>query len=653
LRDAVERQAGLLVDDLQAHPRAQQSLAKLEGIHSAIIVPMISDSHPIGALVLFKRSIASFTDADFDLASAAVAQLALAVRQAESIEEQRRHSNSLSSLYKVSRELTKYRGSVDFAEAVIPILKSEFALKRGWIGLLNDQGTCLVGQAGFGPGISRSRGSVQVQISTAHTIMQRILSNKGLQHITNPSDLSPEPILELFAGATSLMVIPMSTLGRVLGVVVLEPLTESSLASTDRHRLLATMANEMATALLAGKFDTKMAEALKMRMASLLASGVAHNFNNLLQAILGQVSLIDMQTPASSPVRTATKTITDAAQRGAALVSQLLSFASKGSARRIPTSVSQLLRDSESSYAALLGHSISLNLELQEGSGTLAHIDPTQFQEAMSKILANAREAIGGNPDGEVTISVHSAIVRSGELGPEVSPGTYVRVDIEDNGTGMSPEQQERCFEPFFTTKNADSATGVGLSGSGLGLAAAYAIIKDHDGIIAVHSSPGDGAVFSIYLPVTVESKDRVLLESSVDVVPSTDAPGVLLLGIETGVQSFLTKTLESLGYRARAVFDARQTHEVLRKEPAKWGTVLLDAEGLGGRCEATCQEIASTHPWIHVLCACSSAKEHEEAHKSAGVQPDPRVHHIEKPYTVWGLESALKRFDPSTSEVG
>jgi PAS domain S-box-containing protein len=648
LREAVDSQAGLLVEDLLTHPRAQKPLAEMEGVRGTIIVPMIAEGVVTGALVLFTREPAGFTDDDFDLAAAAVSQLTLAVRRAELLEEQRQQSDSLSSLYKVSRELAKYRGSADFAEAVLPILKSAFAIKRGWIGLVNDQGTFLVGQAGFGPGFSRATIGTQIQVLPEYTTLHTVVTNQKHLYLRGVAQQPREPLLDLFDGSDTLMVVPMVTIGRVLGVLAIEPVAAHLFPSRERERLLTTIANEMATALIAGRFESKMAEALKMRMAGLLASGVAHNFNNLLQAILGQVSLIDMKSPNGSPIRSATKTISDAAQRGASLVGQLLNFASKGGGRKVPATISKLISDSRDVYASLVGSQVTLRIDEQQGDDVQVAVDPNQFQGVLSNILANAKEAIGTSADGEVSISVHSAVVRSGELGPEVSPGTYVRIDIEDNGRGMSPEQQERCFEPFFTTKNIDIATGVGLTGAGLGLAAAYSIIKDHDGIITVHSKPGDGSVFSIYLPTLPPRNTSAIASANSDQPRFWTGKGVLLLGVDAGVQPFLSKTLESLGHTSRGVFDSRQAHELLRKEPERWGIVLLDAEGLGGRCGVMCEELAGSHPWINVLCVCSaehSGGELEEQHTN------PRVHHLEKPITVWGLESALQRFRPVKSD--
>jgi signal transduction histidine kinase len=457
-----------------------------------------------------------------------------------------------------------------------------------------------------------------------------------------------ESLKRFFGSAQTLVVVPMVTVGRVMGLLVVEPLSPVAFSSTDRLQLLVSIANEIATAAMANRFENKMAEALKMRTAGLLASGVAHNFNNLLQAIMGQVSLIEMQTPATSPVRENARTINDAAKRGAALVKQLLQFATKGAARKEVLPISEFIRSSKDLYSSLVGTSITFSCSDQVGPNTRVYADPAQLQEVITAMLVNAKEAVGEARGGEISLSICSAIVRSGELGPEVTPGAYTRIDLHDNGVGMTPEQQSRCFEPFFTTKNIDPATGVGLSGSGLSLAAAYSTIQQHDGFISVHSMPRDGTVFSVYLP-TYANEER--LPANVDGLegPTRNvAKGVLLLGIEPGAQPFISETLATLGYNSRGVYDARQAGELLSKEPDAWGIVLVEGENLGTKATSACHDLATLYPHAKIICVCSK---HNQA-----ARPEPesdgcsdQVYHLEKPITVWGLQEALKKIhEPS-----
>jgi signal transduction histidine kinase len=462
--------------------------------------------------------------------------------------------------------------------------------------------------------------------------------------VNDPKEAFGGALADFFDDASTIALVPMVTIGRVMGVLIVEPSSALTFSSSQRMQLLVSIANEIATAAMASRFEVKMSEALKMRTAGLLASGVAHNFNNLLQAIMGQVSLIELQTPASSPVRESTKTINEAAKRGAGLVKQLLQFATKGAAQRQPLPIASFLSESRELYSSIVGSSISLSLNDQVGPSTHVYADPAQLQEVMTALLVNAKEAIGASADGEISISISAAIVRSGELGPEVSPGAYTRIDVHDNGIGMTHEQQARCFEPFFTTKNIDPATGVGLSGSGLSLAAAYSTLQQHDGFISVHSVPRDGSVFSIYLPTYASEELAPANSDLIEGSPELAGQGVLLLGIEPGVLPFISKTLESLGHGSRAVFDSRQAGELLTKEPNRWGIVLVEGDNLGSKADVTCEQLAAQYPSAKVICVCSDHKQVEADSQDAVEGAPCSVHHLEKPITVWGLQEALKR---------
>jgi len=401
------------------------------------------------------------------------------------------------------------------------------------------------------------------------------------------------------------------------------------------------MANEMATAMMAGRFENKMSEALRMRMAGLLASGVAHNFNNLLQAILGQVALIEMQTPKGSPILESSQTITEAAKRGASLVSQLLNFATNPSATKTPTSMGDLVRSSHDLYQSLVGKRIVFSVEADSEDASTVLIDSSQIQQVITNMLVNAKEAVEKSTEARVSLAVRRVTVRTGELSPDVSPGPFIRVDVTDNGVGMTTEQQARCFEPFFTTKNIDQGTGVGLSGSGLGLSAAYSIVRQHDGVITVHSTPGHGSTFSVYLPVF--STQRPIGDVGGPIIGAKrEARGVLLLGMESGVQPFVSSVLESLGYASRGVFDLRQTNDILSREQGRWGVVMVDTDGLGNQVVPACTQLLANFPELRIVCLGSSV-----GSRVGGPMESirvPRVQFVEKPLSVWSVEAALHK---------
>jgi hypothetical protein len=369
------------------------------------------------------------------------------------------------------------------------------------------------------------------------------------------------------------------------------------------------------------------------------------------------VSLIQLQAKGNQGVAEASKVISDAAMRGASLVSQLLNFAAKGARKRIKIDLSSFLRDSRELYGSLLGRDINLIVDGQLPEGIALLADSNQLQQVITNMLANAKDAIGDTEGGEVSISTHSVIIRSGDLGPDISPGSYVRIDLRDNGVGMNDEAASRCFEPFFTTKNIDRDTGVGLSGTGLGLAAAYSIIREHDGAITVHSREGEGSIFSVYLPIVCNERPN---KNSAELTRQSKPVGVLLLGIESGVQPFVSSALESLGCVARGVFDLRQARELIEREQDAWNIIILDKEGLGAQGSLTCKEVASACPKASVICLCSQGYKSARAAEGESVKDGQEtpvdhtgIYHIEKPITVWCLEKVINKIRDRSSERG
>lgn len=642
LCEAVAQKQGILVDNLQEDVRANRSLARVADVRAGLVIPMLVDDQVCGALVLFKREEFAFEMADLDLAGAAAAQIALSIRQAEMYELQKRQSAALSSLYRLSQQLAKHRSALDFSAHIFPILKDEFALKQGWIGVLNEQGTFLLTRARFGVEGEVEDVEPQIEVTPDQHVLRQALDTQLPVVIHDPENYEHEGVIATLPTCRSVVVVPMVSIGQVLGVLVVEPVSKVPLLAPDRLGLLASMANEIATFMMANRFETKMSEALRMRTAGVLAAGVAHNFNNLLQAILGQVSLIEMQIPKNSPILSSSQTITEAATRGASLVSQLLSFATHGNSTKKKLMAETFINRSEDLYRSLVGKNISLSISADSRTkGATVVADSSQMQQVLTNILMNAKEAISSDVRGEISISTHTVAVRSGEIAPELPSGPYVRIDIRDNGVGMTVEQQARCFEPFYTTKNVDQGTGVGLNGSGLGLSTAYQIVKQHGGMITVHSVPGEGALFSVYLPL-VESGASTSTDVDDDRIVGARHEGVLLLGMEIGVQPFLSSVLESLGYLSRGVYDARQAIDVCRREPEKWRTIMVDVDGLGQQLVPICTQLLSASTDISIVCVGEGSGSAVGVSPALHGLPPHRVTFIDKPLSVWSVEASL-----------
>ncbi|MFP4105141.1 MAG: PAS domain S-box protein [Phycisphaerae bacterium] len=243
--------------------------------------------------------------------------------------------------------------------------------------------------------------------------------------------------------------------------------------------------------------ERRLRESEKMRTIGQLAGGIAHDFNNLLTVILGNAELLRMEMAEPSESGSLVEQIATAAKQAAGLTSQLLAFARKGKYRTENVDLHVLVRSAtEFSRHAATG---KVHLEFQlDATRSLISGDPDQLQAAVISLLINAYEAMPGG--GQLLVrSRNRKIAEDTAVGglrePQLKPGTYVALDVEDTGHGIDPEIVESIFEPFFTTKQVGDGSGLGLSG-------VYGCMRSHGGDVSVTSEPGDGSTFTIWLPV-------------------------------------------------------------------------------------------------------------------------------------------------------
>ena len=174
------------------------------------------------------------------------------------------------------------------------------------------------------------------------------------------------------------------------------------------------------------------------------------------------------------------------------------------------------------------------------------------------------------------------------------------------------------------------------MTGSGLGLSTAYSIVRQHDGMVTAHSVPGEGTVVSVYLPLFLSTENGG--ERARQVVPE-EIGGVLLLGMETGVQPFVSSILESLGYRSKGVFDARHVADTIKKEPGIWRMVMVDVDGLGPDSIGVCTQLLSNFSDLSITLVGASMS----GRNGLESIPAGRIKFVEKPLSVWSVESALQ----------
>lgn len=578
-RYVVEQREGMVLDDIQNDPRAKVELAEREGLRAAMFMPLLFEELVLGVVVLFRRDQSQYTKDDFDLVSAACSQIALAARQAELYAAEKRQSSSFSALYRLSHELAKQVSIKEVAEQAFPAIQEEIACKRMWLGVINQRGTHLEGQAGAGPGVRRTVIDLQIELNNRVGPLEEAIQRRAAVVVDSSAwERCPElarVCARLECG--TVVIVPLVSLGQVVGVLIVEPTVGSSFFLQRKLPLLNSMATEIATVILARKFEARMADADKMRMAGLLASGVAHNFNNLLQAVMGQASLIEMQVPHDPRVASAARMIAEAAAKGAALVKQLFNFSMQGSFNPVSLSVQRLFRDGAELYHSVLGAHVRLELDVSENCPDLI-ADPNQVQTVLTNLLVNAREAIGEKVGGAIKITARPVRIRSGEVDPELAPGMYVRIDVEDNGAGMTPESQARCFEPFFTTKNTDTRTGLGFGGSGLGLSSAYSIMKQHDGFVAVKSQVGEGSIFTLYLPTAAAREVEKDREGVLPQVPVQ----VLFFELDQATAFSLKASVEAPGVQVQLINSRDRFLQLVERDNSPHLFALVDLDRLG-----------------------------------------------------------------------
>ena len=299
------------------------------------------------------------------------------------------------------------------------------------------------------------------------------------------------------------------------------------------------------------RLQTQLVQAQKMESVGRLAGGVAHDFNNMLQVILGNTSLALDRLPPESPVQGDLQEILTAAKRSAALTRQLLAFARKQTVSPKILDLNATLGGMLKMLERLIGEDIRLVWSPGPALWPV-RMDPAQIDQILANLAANARDAI--ESVGTLTIATANQTVTTADLAPgsEGLPGDYVRLSVTDTGRGISAEVREHLFEPFYTTK------GVGR-GTGLGLATVYGIVKQNHGWIEVESPPGQGATLRIFLP---RSQDACAPDAPLpDTNPRQGVETLLIVEDEPQILTLAQRVLEQHGYQVLA---ARGPEEAL-----------------------------------------------------------------------------------------
>jgi two-component system cell cycle sensor histidine kinase/response regulator CckA len=329
------------------------------------------------------------------------------------------------------------------------------------------------------------------------------------------------------------------------------------------------------------KLENQLQHAQRQEAMGRLAGGIAHDFNNLLMGIQGRASLLSLELGKSHPQREHIEAIEEYVRSAANLTRQLLGFARGGKYEVKPVDIDELLLSS----AAMFGRTRKdIQIHTQTPFDRLVvEVDKRQIEQVLLNVFINSWQAMPNGGDLYLETSVVS-FDDSSFRPPELKKGQYAKISITDTGIGMDDSIRQRVFDPFFTTKEKGRGTG-------LGLASAYGIIKNHGGMITVYSEMGHGATFNIYLPLS--NKD--LQSESLDrgkLFPGNET--VLLVDDEAMVIDVGKAMLEKLGYRVVAVTGGEAAVEQVKRGGAIDIVVLdLIMPGMdGGKTFETLREI-------------------------------------------------------------
>ncbi|BBO77294.1 hypothetical protein DSCW_47110 [Desulfosarcina widdelii] len=289
------------------------------------------------------------------------------------------------------------------------------------------------------------------------------------------------------------------------------------------------------------KLEAQLQQSQKLEAIGVLAGGVAHDFNNMLGAIIGYAELAMQTLDSSDPVRKHFHKILDAGQRSANLTRQLLAFARKQTVEPVVLDLNEAIEGILKMLRRIIGENIELAWMPATGQCTV-RMDPSQLDQILANLCVNARDAI--EEVGKVTIKTGTAMFDEDSCMAfaDCLPGEYVRLSVSDDGCGMDRETQDHIFEPFFTTK------GIG-QGTGLGMATVYGIVKQNEGFIQLTSEPGIGTTFDIYLPRQSAKAEIAGSDATGETIPRSRGETVLMVEDDMTMREMGLMMLQRLGY--------------------------------------------------------------------------------------------------------
>jgi PAS domain S-box-containing protein len=348
-----------------------------------------------------------------------------------------------------------------------------------------------------------------------------------------------------------------------------QEITVKALGSVSSHKGRPAIIGTLLDISKEQALEQQLRQAQKMEAIGQLAGGVAHDFNNILTALIGYGNLLKMKMKDNDPLRLYVDQMLTSSEKAASLTQNLLAFSRKQIIQLKPFGINAIIQDTRSLLKRLLTEDIELKLKLSDEDLTIL-TDTTQMHQILLNLATNARDAM---PHGGILTIETKAVALGKDFyffhGKEES-GKYVRISVSDTGQGMDEKTKEQIFNPFFTTKEVGKGTGLGLS-------IVYGIVKQHNGLIDVQSIPGKSTTFHLYFPAATPQMDEEKpVESPAEATPNGKEV-ILIAEDNTEVRQLTKEVLEESGYTVLEARDGWDAIEKFAQNKDRINLVILD----------------------------------------------------------------------------
>ena len=497
-------------------------------------------------------------------------------KQAE--EELKRNNAIMTAVKEVFERALVCDSSEEVAQTCLVVAEKLTGSKFGFIGELNQAGlfdTIAMSDPGWDackmPESDAMRLTENMKIRGYHKAALR----DGESRIVNDPASHPDRvgIPEGHPPITCFLGVPLKYGDETIGMIGLAnkesgyDLTDKQAVETLCVSFVEALMHKEAEEALRNKAE-ELRQAQKMEAVGGLAGGIAHEFNNLLQAIDGYTNYAMEGLSAEEQRYQDLQQVRKATDRAATLTRQLLGFSRRQVLRRKNVDPNHVVADLTKLVRPVIGEHIQLELSLADNVGTV-YADPGELQQVLLNLSLNARDAMPTG--GTLFLKTENRVLSEAfcEHHPDASPGRYVVLSITDTGRGIPPEVKEHIFEPFFTTKEVGDGTG-------LGLATVYGIVQQHEGVIRVYSELGKGTTFKVYLPTADVAADTESSEQAT--APPGGTETILVAEDEPMVRDIAKRILENAGYTVLTANDGEEALQAFDANRNNISLVLLDA---------------------------------------------------------------------------